>query len=89
MKVTMLESAALGLLPVSGWILAWFSYSLTLKMEATCFSETSVDFWRATRRYLQEIELSAEIDCDYFVLTDDNYFISHGALGHKVVPVLN
>jgi hypothetical protein len=29
-------------------------YSLTLKMEATCSSETSVDFQRTTRRHIQE-----------------------------------
>jgi hypothetical protein len=30
------------------------AYSSTLKMEATCFSETSVDFQRTTRRYITE-----------------------------------
>jgi hypothetical protein len=30
------------------------TYSLTLKMEATCFSETSVDFQRTKRRYVPE-----------------------------------
>jgi hypothetical protein len=30
------------------------AYSSTLKMEATCSSETSVDFQRTTRRYIPE-----------------------------------
>jgi hypothetical protein len=30
------------------------SYYFTLRMEETCFSETSVDFQRTTRRYIQE-----------------------------------
>jgi hypothetical protein len=30
------------------------AYSLTLKMEAICYSETSVDFQRTTRRYIPE-----------------------------------
>jgi hypothetical protein len=30
------------------------AYSLTLKMEATCFSETSVDFQRTIRHYIPE-----------------------------------
>jgi hypothetical protein len=30
------------------------AYSLTLKMEATCFSEMSVDFPRTTQRYIPE-----------------------------------
>jgi hypothetical protein len=30
------------------------AYSSTLKMEATCLSETSVDFQRTTRRYIPE-----------------------------------
>jgi hypothetical protein len=30
------------------------AYSLTLKMEVTCFSETSVDFQRTTQRYIPE-----------------------------------
>jgi hypothetical protein len=38
-------------------LVTWFTlisclpYSWTLKMEATCSSETSVDFYRSTRRY--------------------------------------
>jgi hypothetical protein len=62
MKVTILETTALGLLPASGWFVASI-----LKMEATCFSETSVDFFRTTRRNLQEIELSVKIECGYFI----------------------
>jgi hypothetical protein len=30
------------------------AYSLTLKMEATCSSETLVDFQRTTRRYIEQ-----------------------------------
>jgi hypothetical protein len=45
MKVTMLETTALSLLPTSGWFLAWLSRSSILKIEATCFSETPIDFF--------------------------------------------
>jgi hypothetical protein len=38
---------------LSRWFLAELIFS-TLKMEAICFSETSVDFKRTTRRYIQE-----------------------------------
>jgi hypothetical protein len=34
--------------------LVYLAYSPTLKMEATCSSETSVDFQRTTRRYIPE-----------------------------------
>jgi hypothetical protein len=32
----------------------WQAYSSTLKMEAICYSEMSVDFQRTTRRYIPE-----------------------------------
>jgi hypothetical protein len=49
-KSTILECSACHLL--SRWILA--VYSSTLKMEAICSSEKSVDFQRTTRRYIPE-----------------------------------
>jgi hypothetical protein len=33
---------------------AFLTYSSTLKMEATCSSKASIDFQRATRRYIPE-----------------------------------
>jgi hypothetical protein len=35
-------------------LVSFFAYSCTLKMEATCSSETSVDFQRSTWRYIPE-----------------------------------
>jgi hypothetical protein len=35
-------------------LVSWSAYSSTLKIEATCFSETSVDFQRTTRRHIPE-----------------------------------
>jgi hypothetical protein len=35
-------------------LMSCLAYSLALKMEATCPSETSIDFQRATRRYIPE-----------------------------------
>jgi hypothetical protein len=35
-------------------IVSCLAYSSTLKMEARCSSETSVDFQRTTRRYIPE-----------------------------------
>jgi hypothetical protein len=35
-------------------LVSYLAYSSTLKMEATCSSETSVDFQRITRRYIPE-----------------------------------
>jgi hypothetical protein len=35
-------------------LVSCFAYFSTLKMEATCASETSVDFQRTTRRYIPE-----------------------------------
>jgi hypothetical protein len=38
---------------VTGFVQVFFlAYSSTLNMEATCYSETSVDFKRTTRRYI-------------------------------------
>jgi hypothetical protein len=35
-------------------LVSWLTYFSTLRMEATCSSETSVDFQRTTRRYIPE-----------------------------------
>jgi hypothetical protein len=35
-------------------LVSFLAYSSTLKIEAACFSETSVDFQRTTRRYIPE-----------------------------------
>jgi hypothetical protein len=34
-------------------LVSWLTYSSTLKMEATCFSETSFDFQRTIRHYIR------------------------------------
>jgi hypothetical protein len=39
-------------LPAAFTLVSCLAYSSTLKMEVTCFSETSVDFQRTTRRYM-------------------------------------
>jgi hypothetical protein len=41
-------------LPPAFTLVSCSAYSSTLKMEAICFSETSVDFQRTTWRYIQE-----------------------------------
>jgi hypothetical protein len=33
-------------------LISCLTYSSTLKMEVICYSETSVDFWRTTQRYI-------------------------------------
>jgi hypothetical protein len=43
-----------GLLATCFMLVSCLAYSSTLKMEARCFSETSVDFQRTTRRYIPE-----------------------------------
>jgi hypothetical protein len=45
------ESKQLSLSPAFT-VVSRLAYSLTLKMDATCSSETSVDFQRTTRRYI-------------------------------------
>jgi hypothetical protein len=47
------EIHELCLLTASCWFLAWLSFS-TLKMEAMCPSEMSVDFQRTIRRFIPE-----------------------------------
>jgi hypothetical protein len=44
---------AAGLLMLHDGFFVWLglAYTSTLKMEATCFSETSIDFHHAIRRY--------------------------------------
>jgi hypothetical protein len=41
-------------LPPPFTLVSCVAYSSTLKMKATCFPETSVDFQRTTRRYIPE-----------------------------------
>jgi hypothetical protein len=41
-------------LPLAFTLVSCSAYSSTLKMEATCSSETSNDFQRITRRYIPE-----------------------------------
>jgi hypothetical protein len=41
-------------LPLAFTMASCLAYSSTLKMDATCSSETSVDFKRTTRRYIPE-----------------------------------
>jgi hypothetical protein len=36
------------------WLVTCLAYPSTLKMEAICFSETSVDFHRSTPKYIPE-----------------------------------
>jgi hypothetical protein len=42
------------------------AYSSTLKMGATCFSETSVDFQRTTRHYIPEYRTLHNHRCENF-----------------------
>jgi hypothetical protein len=42
-------------------------YSSTLKMEATCSSETSADFQRSTRRYIPEDGTLRLISCIQYI----------------------
>jgi hypothetical protein len=42
-------------------LVSCLAYSSTLKMEAICFSETSVDFQRNTQRYIPEDSTFREI----------------------------
>jgi hypothetical protein len=42
------------LIAISFTMFSWLSCFSTMKMEATCFSETSVDFQRSTRGYIPE-----------------------------------
>lgn len=50
-----------------------FAYSLTLKIELICFSETSVEFQRNIRRYISEDETLHSLFCSPFmtILTYD------------------
>jgi hypothetical protein len=50
------DSRVLTALPASSFV-----YSSTLKTEAICSSETSVDFRRTTRRYISETQLSGTL----------------------------
>jgi hypothetical protein len=41
-------------------LVSWLAYFSTLKIEATCSSETSVEFQRTTRRYIPENRTTLE-----------------------------
>jgi hypothetical protein len=51
---------------------SYSTYSLTLKMEAICSSETSVDFQRTTQRYIPE-ESTLKKSVKYFGTDTDIY----------------
>jgi hypothetical protein len=51
---TTLNSCKSTYLPSASTLVYCLAYSSTLKMEATCSSEKSVDFQRITRRYIPE-----------------------------------
>jgi hypothetical protein len=53
--------------PLSLWLLAWI-YSSTLKVEAACCFEMSVDFHLITRRYMQEDRGLGIFLCLYLLL---------------------
>jgi hypothetical protein len=53
--VSSVETSYLSLLAIWTKLVSCLAYSSTLKMEATCSSETSVDFQRTTRRYIPEV----------------------------------
>jgi hypothetical protein len=61
MKSTIFWDTKLGLSPA--FTLVSYSASSTLKMEATCSSETSADFQRTTRRYIPQDNTLHEIKC--------------------------
>jgi hypothetical protein len=55
LTAVVMKSTFFWLCLLSAFVLVSYSaYSSTLKMEAICSSETSVDFQRATRRYIPE-----------------------------------
>jgi hypothetical protein len=54
LKVNGRNGGAYRLLPHSFTLVSYLAYSSTLKMEATCSSETSVDFQRTTHHYIPE-----------------------------------
>jgi hypothetical protein len=52
-------------------LVSWLAYSSTLKKEATCFSEMSVDFQRATRYYIPEdrtLHVTLSLHFNYFAV---------------------
>jgi hypothetical protein len=59
-------------------LVSCFAYSSTLKMEATCFSETTVDFQLTTRRLFQITELFSTYIAD--VLLTQHFDIYHGRI---------
>jgi hypothetical protein len=50
----LIDFAKLCCLPLAFTLVSFSAYSSTLKMEAICSSETSVDFQRNTQRYIPE-----------------------------------
>jgi hypothetical protein len=52
------------LLAVCSMLISCLAYSSTMKMEATCYSETLVDFQRKTRRYIPE-DMTNHLDVYY------------------------
>jgi hypothetical protein len=62
------------------------AYSLTLKMEATCFSETSVDFQRTTRFYIPEDGTLHLLVCDKW--KEDSKLYAHNIIQDNILYVL-
>jgi hypothetical protein len=50
-------------LPLDFTLVSCLSYSSTLKMEATCYSEKSVDIQQTTRRYIPEDRILEKVVC--------------------------
>jgi hypothetical protein len=53
------QSKGSSALPPPLTLVSCSAHSLTLKMEATCYSETSVNFWQTTQHYIPEDRTSS------------------------------
>jgi hypothetical protein len=61
-------------------LVSWVAYSSTLKMEAICSSETSVDTQRTTRRYISEDSTLHDHRCEN--LKSCNFYFVHCCQDH-------
>jgi hypothetical protein len=77
-------------------LVSCLTYSSTLKMEEICFSETSVDFQRTTRRYIPEdrifldlIPSSNQEYCGVFRVTGTPFGLLVGFISRLVIHSFN
>jgi hypothetical protein len=57
-------------------LISCLAYSLTVKMEATCSSETSVDFQRTTSRYIPDYKVLHNHRCENLKAYTGSYYDS-------------